>query len=163
MVVTIFLPMIPQIVIDMLACARIGAIHSVVFSAFSANALKDRILDCDSKMVITSDIGYHGGRIIDLKSKTDQALHECGGVEKVIVFNRGGSKVDMKPGRDLWWTEEIGATDITDEIISVKKWTQRTPYLYFIPAEARENQKGYCIQPEVICFIPTLLQNIYLI
>lgn len=115
MVVTIFLPMIPQIVIALLACARIGAIHSVVFSAFSANALKDRILDCDSKMVITSDIGYHGGRIIDLKSKTDQALHECGGVEKVIVFNRGDSKIDMKPDRDLWWNEEIDSTDITDD------------------------------------------------
>ena len=120
MVVTIFLPMIPQLVVAMLACARIGAIHSVVFSAFSANALKDRILDCDSKMVITSDIGYHGGRIIDLKSKTDQALHECGGVEKVIVFNRGDSKVDMKPGRDLWWREEVDSADITDNCICEK-------------------------------------------
>jgi len=114
-VVTIFLPMIPQLAIAMLACARIGAIHSVVFSAFSSNALKDRILDCDSKIIITADIGYHGGRIIDLKSKTDEALHECGNVEKVIVFNRGNTKIDMKPGIDLWWHEEMGQPDITDK------------------------------------------------
>jgi acetyl-CoA synthetase len=113
-VVTIFLPMIPQLPIAMLACARIGAVHSVVFSAFSANALRERILDCDSQFLITSDIGYHGGRIIDLKSKADQALHECGGVSKVIVYNRGNSKVDMKPGRDLWWHEEMNSADIRD-------------------------------------------------
>lgn len=114
-VVTIFLPMIPQLPIAMLACSRIGAIHSVVFSAFGSNALKERILDCNSKMVITSDIGYHGGRVIDLKSKTDEALHECGGVEKVIVFNRGNTKIDMKPERDLWWHEEISSSDISDK------------------------------------------------
>ena len=114
-VVTIFLPMIPQLPIAMLACARIGAIHSVVFSAFSANALRDRILDCDSEFVITSDIGFHGGRIVDLKSKTDQALHDCGGVSRVIVYNRGNTKIDMKPGRDFWWHEEISALDINDD------------------------------------------------
>ncbi len=115
MVVTIFLPMVPQLPIAMLACARIGAIHSVVFSAFSANALRDRILDCDSKFLITSDIGFHGGRIVDLKSKADQALHDCGGVEKVFVYNRGNSKIDMKPGRDLWWHKEMESEDITNE------------------------------------------------
>ena len=119
-VVTIFLPMIPQLPIAMLACARIGAIHSVIFSAFSANALRDRILDCDSKFVITSDVGFHGGRIIDLKSKTDQALHDCGGVSKVIVFNRGNTRVDMKPDRDLWWDEEINSKDINDNFSSVE-------------------------------------------
>jgi acetyl-CoA synthetase len=114
-VVTIFLPMVPQLVIAVLACARIGAIHSVVFSAFSSSALKDRILDCNSEIVITSDIGFHGGRIIDLKSKTDEALHECGGVRKVIVYNRGNTKIDMKPGRDLWWHEEMDAHIISDK------------------------------------------------
>lgn len=113
-VVTIFLPMIPELPIAMLACARIGAIHSVVFSAFSADALKNRIIDCNSKMVITSDVGFHGGRVINLKSKTDEALHDCGGVEKVIVYNRGNTKVDMKPERDLWWCKEINSPDITD-------------------------------------------------
>lgn len=103
--VTIFLPMVPELPVAMLACARIGAIHSVVFSAFSADALKNRILDCDSKVVITADIGFHGGRIIDLKSKTDEALNDCGGVETVIVYNRGNTRTDMKPGRDIWWHE----------------------------------------------------------
>lgn len=141
MVVTIFLPMIPQIVIAMLACARIGAIHSVVFSAFSANALRDRILDCDSKMVITSDIGYHGGRIIDLKSKTDQALHECGGVEKVIVFNRGDSKIDMKPDRDLWWREEIDSTGITDDC-SCEKMDAEDPLFILYTSGSTGKPKG---------------------
>jgi len=114
-VVTLFLPMIPQLAIAMLACARIGAIHSVVFSAFSSSALKDRILDCDSKILVTADIGYHGGRIIDLKGKADEALHDCGGVERVIVYNRGNTKIDMKPDRDFWWHEEMNATSIFDK------------------------------------------------
>ena len=133
--------MIPQIVIAMLACARIGAIHSVVFSAFSANALRDRILDCDSKMVITSDIGYHGGRIIDLKSKTDQALHECGGVEKVIVFNRGDSKIDMKPDRDLWWREEIDSAGITDDC-SCEKMDAEDPLFILYTSGSTGKPKG---------------------
>ncbi|MFH1238584.1 MAG: acetate--CoA ligase [bacterium] len=112
--VTIFLPMIPELPIAMLACARIGAIHSVVFSAFSAESLKNRILDCNSKMVITADVGFHGGKIIDLKSKTDEALKDCGGVEKIIVYNRGNAEVDMKPNRDVWWHEEMNKPEITD-------------------------------------------------
>ncbi|MEK7825640.1 MAG: acetate--CoA ligase, partial [Nitrospirota bacterium] len=114
-VVTIYLPMIPELPVAMLACARIGAIHSVVFSAFSSDALRHRILDCNSKMVITSDIGFHGGRVVDLKNKTDKALlDDLKSTEKVIVYNRGNSKVDMKPGRDYWWHEEMNASDITD-------------------------------------------------
>ncbi|HLF87177.1 MAG TPA: acetate--CoA ligase [Nitrospiria bacterium] len=114
-VVTIYLPMIPELPVSMLACTRIGAIHSVVFSAFSADALRHRILDCNSKMVITSDIGFHGGRVVDLKNKTDKALSDgLKSIEKVIVYNRGNSKVDMKHGRDYWWHEEVNAPDITD-------------------------------------------------
>lgn len=113
-VVTIFLPMIPELPIAMLACARIGAIHSVVFSAFSADALKHRILDCNSRMVITSDVGFHGGKVIDLKSKVDKALNDCKEVAKVIVYNLGNSKADMRPGRDLWWHAEMNAPGITD-------------------------------------------------
>ncbi|MEK7307286.1 MAG: acetate--CoA ligase, partial [Nitrospirota bacterium] len=114
-VVTIYLPMIPELPVAMLACARIGAIHSVVFSAFSSDALRHRILDCNSKMVITSDIGFHGGRVVDLKNKTDKALSDgLKSIEKVIVYNRGNSKVDMKHGRDYWWHEEMNAPDITD-------------------------------------------------
>ena len=113
--VTLFLPMIPELPIAMLACSRIGAIHSVVFSAFSAESLKNRILDCGSKMVITADIGFHGGRIIDLKSKTDEAVKDCGVVEKVIVYNRGNARIDMKPNVDFWWHEEMNRPEITDD------------------------------------------------
>ncbi|MFH1897081.1 MAG: acetate--CoA ligase [Candidatus Desantisbacteria bacterium] len=112
--VTLFLPMIPELAIAMLACSRIGAIHSVIFSAFSAESLKNRILDCDSKMVITADVGFHGGKIVDLKSKTDDALNDCGWIEKVIVYNRGNTQVNMKPGRDIWWHEEMNKPEITD-------------------------------------------------
>ncbi|MFH1097974.1 MAG: acetate--CoA ligase [Candidatus Desantisbacteria bacterium] len=112
--VTLFLPMIPELAIAMLACSRIGAIHSVIFSAFSAESLKNRILDCDSKMVITADVGFHGGKIVDLKSKTDDALNDCGWIEKVIVYNRGNTQVNMKPGRDIWWHEEMNKSEITD-------------------------------------------------
>lgn len=114
-VVTIYLPMIPELPVAMLACSRIGAIHSVVFSAFSADALRHRILDCNSKMVITSDVGFHGGRVVDLKNKTDKALSDgLKSIEKLIVYNRGNSKVYMKHGRDYWWDEEMNAPDITD-------------------------------------------------
>ncbi|MBA2124162.1 acetate--CoA ligase [bacterium Unc6] len=111
-VVTIFLPMLPASAIAMLACTRIGAIHSVVFSAFSAEALKSRILDSNSTFVITADAGFRAGKIIDVKGKVDKALPDCKEVEKVIVYNRGNSQIDMKPGRDFWWHEEMEAGDI---------------------------------------------------
>ena len=130
-VVTIFLPMIPELPIAMLACARIGAVHSVVFSAFSADSLKGRILDCNSKIVITSDIGFHGGRVIDLKSKADEALHDCGGVDKVIVYNRGNSKVDMKPNRDFWWHKEINESDIKDTCDPVQMDSEDPLYILY--------------------------------
>jgi len=110
--VTIFLPMIPEAAIAMLACARIGAIHSVVFSAFSSESLKNRIIDCQSKIVITADVGFHAGKIIELKAKTDEALTACPSVTHVIVFNRGNRNVSMQSGRDLWWHEEVSQADI---------------------------------------------------
>ncbi len=109
--VTLFMPMIPELPIAMLACARIGAIHSVVFSAFSADALRNRIQDCKSHMVITTDVGFHAGKTIELKKKVDDALRDAPTVQKVIVFNRGNQAVDMQSGRDLWWHEEVPAVD----------------------------------------------------
>jgi acetyl-CoA synthetase len=110
--VTIYLPMIPELAISMLACARIGAIHSIVFGGFSAQALKDRIQDCKSKLVVTADKGVRGGRFVPLKSNNDEAIQECPTVEKVIVVRRGDGSVDMEPNRDLWWHEETKAADI---------------------------------------------------
>jgi acetyl-CoA synthetase len=112
--VTIFMPMVPELPAALLACARVGAIHSVVFSAFSPDSLKSRIQDCQSYMVLTSDVGYHAGKVIDLKNKVDQALAECPTVQKVLVYNRGNTAVNMKAGRDYWWHEEMRAPDIRD-------------------------------------------------
>jgi acetyl-CoA synthetase len=111
--VTIYLPMIPELPIAMLACARIGAIHSVVFGGFSATALKDRIQDCKSNLLITADKGVRGGRTVPLKTNADEALQECPTVEKVIVVMRTGP-TDMEPQRDFWWHDEMEASDIAD-------------------------------------------------
>ncbi len=100
--VCIYLPMIPELAVSVLACARIGAIHSVVFAGFSANALSTRINDSDCKMVITSDGSYRGAKTIDLKSIVDKALEDCAGVNDVLVVKRIDSDIDMKEGRDQW-------------------------------------------------------------
>ncbi len=100
--VCIYLPMIPELAISVLACARIGAIHSVVFAGFSATALSTRINDCDCKMVITSDGGYRGAKTIDLKSIVDTALLDCDGIESVLVAKRIHSDIPMVSGRDFW-------------------------------------------------------------
>ncbi|MBV7268019.1 acetate--CoA ligase [Winogradskyella luteola] len=100
--VCIYLPMIPELAVSVLACARIGAIHSVVFAGFSATALSTRINDCDAKMVITSDGSYRGSKTIDLKGIVDEALQDCPGVESVLVAKRINSEINMKKGRDHW-------------------------------------------------------------
>jgi acetyl-CoA synthetase len=100
--VCIYLPMIPELAISVLACARIGAVHSVVFAGFSATALSTRINDCDAKMIITSDGSYRGAKTIDLKSIVDEALNNTPGVESVLVAKRINSEVLMKEGRDYW-------------------------------------------------------------
>jgi len=110
--VVIYLPMIPELAVTMLACARIGAIHSIVFAGFSAAALRDRIQDCQAKLVITADEGIRGGRIVPLKAEVDTALLECPSVETTIVVSRADARVDMEPGRDLWYHEEVKASDI---------------------------------------------------
>ncbi|MDP3111741.1 MAG: acetate--CoA ligase [Thermodesulfovibrionales bacterium] len=111
--VTIYLPMIPELAISMLACARIGAIHSIVFGGFSAQALKERIQDCKSKLIITADKGVRGGSMVALKANADEALHECPTVGKMIVVKRVDG-IDMEPNRDVWWHEEMNAPDIAN-------------------------------------------------
>ena len=106
--------MIPELPIVMLACARIGAVHSVVFGGFSANALSDRIIDCKSKLLITVDSYYRSGKHIRSKDNTDLALDKCPMVTDVIVVKRLGRDIEMKPGRDHWWHEEMNAVDISD-------------------------------------------------
>ena len=100
--VCIYLPMIPELAVAVLACARIGAVHSVVFAGFSASAVATRINDCDCKFVITSDGGYRGDKTIELKNIIDEALEKCPTVQKVLVVKRTSSSINMMPNRDFW-------------------------------------------------------------
>jgi acetyl-CoA synthetase len=104
--VTIYLPMIPEAAYAMLACARIGAVHSIVFGGFSPDSLQNRIDDCDSRMIITADEGLRGGKTVPLKKNTDEALKKTKGGEKVLVVKRTGNPVPWTMGRDLWLHEE---------------------------------------------------------
>ncbi|NDV22115.1 acetate--CoA ligase [Desulfovibrio sp. JC022] len=112
--VAIYLPMVPELVISMLACARIGAVHSVIFAGFSAVSLQNRIIDCDAKILIAADGVLRGGKTIPLKRNVDEALFECPSVEQVIMVKRTGSEIDFIEGRDTWWQEEMASSDIED-------------------------------------------------
>ena len=105
--VVIYMPMTPEAAIAMLACARIGAVHSVVFAGFSSTALADRINDCSAKVVLTADENFRGAKVVPVKAVVDEAVEQCKSIEKVIVLQRSGGPVVMKDGRDLWWHEVI--------------------------------------------------------
>ena len=105
--VIIYIPMVPEAAIAMLACARIGAVHSVVFAGFSATSLADRINDCQAKMVLTSDGNFRGAKQIPVKSVVDEALENTDSIEKIIVLQRTGQEVNMHEGRDIWWHDAI--------------------------------------------------------
>ena len=109
--ICIYMPMVPELVIALLACARIGAIHSVVFGGFSASALSSRIQDSDCKMVITTDGAYRGAKDIPMKEVVDEALEVCPSVCKVIVLERTRTKIKMEEGRDVFWNEEMKKVD----------------------------------------------------
>ena len=110
--VILYLPMVPEAVIAMQACARIGAIHSVVFGGFSSEALKDRIEDAGAKLLVTADGGHRGGKIVELKAAADKALSLCSKApETVIVLRRTGHEVPMQAGRDIWWDEAVEGMD----------------------------------------------------
>jgi len=118
--VSIYLPMIPELPITMLACARIGAIHSVVFGGFSAEALRDRINDCEAKLLVTADGYYRSGKTVGSKVGADQALKECPSIKRVIVVKRMGIEIPFDKERDVWWHDEMAKEDITPHCDPVK-------------------------------------------
>ena len=118
----LYMPMVPELPVAMLACARLGITHSVVFAGFSAEALKTRILDLDAGLVITADGGWRRGNVVPLKSAVDEALEDCPGVRSVIVYRRTGNDIVMQTGRDAWWhdlhtdaSEECPAEELDSE------------------------------------------------
>ena len=119
--ICIYMPMVPEAAIAMLACARIGAIHTVVFAGFSSNSLSDRIKDCDCSLVLTSDGSNRGHKEISIKEIVDEALESCPGVKRVIVLRRTGSPVKMKQDRDVYWEDEVkkaGKENVAEEMDS---------------------------------------------
>ncbi|MFH1510193.1 MAG: AMP-binding protein, partial [Candidatus Woesearchaeota archaeon] len=124
--VAVYMPMIPELVVSVLACARIGAIHSVVFGGFSAKALQKRIDDCGAKMLVTADGSYRKGRVVTLKQNADEAIASCQSIEKVFVVKRTHSETMMKPGRDFWYDQEISCDDIK-------------PYCEAVPLDAEDS------------------------
>jgi len=117
--VAIYLPMIPEAVVAMLACARVGAVHSVIFGGFSAQAIYDRVLDASAKLVITADGGYRRGSVFALKPVVDEALAKgATSVEHVLVVTRGGNEVPMTSGRDLWWSDLLSSQPATHEAVA---------------------------------------------
>ncbi|MCE9648009.1 MAG: acetate--CoA ligase [Parvibaculum sp.] len=120
--VTIYIPMIPEAAYAMLACSRIGAIHSVVFGGFSPDSLAGRIVDCDSNIVVTADEGVRGGKKIPLKVNTDEALKKCPGVTSVITVRHTKGAVAMQPGRDVWYDEEAAkvSADCPPEVMGAE-------------------------------------------
>jgi acetyl-CoA synthetase len=145
--ILIYLPMVPEAAIAMLACARIGAVHSVVFGGFSAQSVADRIQDSQARMVITADGGFRRGAVVPLKKNVDEALtlKDSRGhllaktIEKVIVLRRAANEVDFQPGRDLWWHEEIAQVDAH---CPVKKMDSEAPLFILYTSGSTGKPKG---------------------
>ena len=140
--VTIYLPMIPELAFSILACARLGAIHSVVFGGFSPTSLRDRIIDSASSLVITSDEGVRGGKFIPMKENCDTALLECPAVAAVIVVKRTGNKVNMKAGWDVWLSEAIAGTPGVNNYCAPEEMDSEDPLFILYTSGSTGKPKG---------------------
>ena len=118
--VGIYMPMVPELPVAMLACARLGATHSVVFGGFSADALRDRCNDAETKVIVTADGGYRRGSVLALKPIVDEAAAQCPTVEHVVVLKRAGNDVTWKEGRDIWWHDAVAAGEPVTEAVHVE-------------------------------------------
>ncbi len=150
--VTIYLPMIPEAAYAMLACARIGAVHSVVFAGFSPEALAGRIVDCESTFVITADEGVRGGKPVPLKENTDTAIDIAAKqyvmVNKVLTVRRTGGKVSWGPGRDLWYHQEVASVEPTCD---PEPMNAEDPLFIIFTHPARPaSRRACCTQPAAI-------------
>jgi acetyl-CoA synthetase len=139
--VTVYLPMIPEAAYAMLACARLGAIHSVVFGGFSPDSLASRIEGCGSKIVITADEGVRGGRKVHLKANVDAALERTRGVDHVIVVRRTGGAVKMQPGRDFYYDDAVN--DVTDAC-PCEEMNAEDPLFILYTSGSTGQPKGSC-------------------
>ena len=137
--VAIYLPMVPEAAIAMLACARIGAIHTVIFGGFSSEAIKDRVNDCQARVVITADGGWRRGKIVELKANVDRALEGTPSVEHAIVLKRTKNEVAMKDGRDLWWHDVVGAASHRHK---AKAFDAETPLFILYTSGSTGKPKG---------------------
>ena len=140
--VCIYMPMIPEAAYAMLACTRIGAVHSIVFGGFSPEALKDRILDSDCHVVITADEGLRGGKSVPLKANVDIAVQQCKNVHTVLTVKHTGSDVAWNAPRDVWYHEFVDDQD--------EQCVQKIHYLFCIPLAPPENLKVFCTPLPVI-------------
>ncbi len=152
--VVIYLPLVPEAIIAMLACARIGAVHSVVFGGFSAISLKDRIEDAEARLLITADGGHRGGNVVALKASADKALASgCASVEHVIVLRRTGQPIEMQSGRDLWWTEALEG----QSSVCPPEWVDAEHPLFLLytsgstgrPKGVQHSSAGYLLQAKL--------------
>jgi acetyl-CoA synthetase len=135
----IYMPMIPEAAVAMLACARLGVIHTVIFGGYSSEAIKDRVNDCQAKLIITADGGWRRGKVIELKSNVDRALAHTPTVQNVMVFKRTGSPVTMTEGRDLWWHDLVEGAALTHK---AKSFESETPLFILYTSGSTGKPKG---------------------
>src|SRR5690606_10550840 len=154
--VCIYLPMIPELAVSILACARIGAIHSVVFAGFSASALSSRITDCGAKLLITSDGSYRGNKTINLKSIVDEALEAATDVNTVLVAKRINSDVPMKEGRDKWLQPLLDAAS-TNNVATIMD-AEDPLFILYTSGSTGKPKEWFTLQPDIWFIRPIRLK-----